>query len=112
MPSDPVPQPQQTQPQRTPPPEQLPPEVRFLKLLTTVLAGVMIFGLLTIIGLLVTRLPGATKLPQLPAQITLPEGAKAETVTFGKTFTVVVTQEGRVLLYTAEGALAQDVPLN
>ena len=107
MPSNPVPQPPET-----PPPEPLPPEVRFLKLLTTVLAGVMIFGLLTIIGLLVTRLPGATKLPQLPAQITLPEGTKAETVTFGKTFTVVVTQEGRVLLYTADGALAQDVPLN
>ncbi len=107
MPSDPVPPSPETQA-----PELPPPEVRFLKLLTTVLAGVMIFGLLTIIGLLVTRLPGAAKLPRLPVQITLPEGARAETVTFGKTFTVVVTQEGRVLLYTADGRLAQDVPLN
>ena len=95
MPSDPAP----------------PPEVRFLKLLTTTLAGVMIFGLLTIIFLLVTRLPGATKLPQLPATITLPAGEKAETVTFGKGFTVVVTESGRVLVYRANGKLAQDVAL-
>ena len=96
MPSDPAP----------------PPEVKFLKILTTTLAGVMIFGLLTIIFLLVTRLPGATKLPALPAAITLPAGEKAETVTFGKGFTVVVTESGRVLVYRPDGKLAQDVTLN
>ena len=96
MPSDPAP----------------PPEVKFLKILTTTLAGVMIFGLLTIIFLLVTRLPGATKLPALPAAIALPAGEKAETVTFGKGFTVVVTESGRVLVYRPDGKLAQDVTLN
>lgn len=98
MPSDPAP----------------PPEVKFLKILTTTLAGVMIFGLLTIIFLLVTRLPGATKLPALPAlpaAIALPAGEKAETVTFGKGFTVVVTESGRVLVYRPDGGLAQDVAL-
>lgn len=95
MPSDPAP----------------PPEVKFLKILTTTLAGVMIFGLLTIIFLLVTRLPGATKLPALPEAITLPAGEKGETVTFGKGFTVVVTESGRVLVYRSDGALAQDVAL-
>ncbi|ADE86538.1 DUF6476 family protein [Rhodobacter capsulatus] len=95
MPSDPAP----------------PPEVKFLKILTTTLAGVMIFGLLTIIFLLVTRLPGATKLPALPAAITLPAGEKAEAVTFGRGFTVVVTESGRVLVYRPDGGLAQDVAL-
>ena len=95
MPSDPAP----------------PPEVKFLKILTTTLAGVMIFGLLTIIFLLVTRLPGATKLPALPAAIALPSGEKAETVTFGRGFTVVVTESGRVLVYRPDGGLAQDVAL-
>ncbi|MBZ4023227.1 hypothetical protein CKO11_12240 [Rhodobacter sp. TJ_12] len=96
MPSDPAP----------------PPEVRFLKLLTTTLAGVMIVGLVTIIGLLVTRLPKGPVLPDLPARIVLPEGVKAETVTFGKGFTVVVSDAGRVLVYRADGALVQDVPLD
>lgn len=71
----------------------------------------MIFGLLTIVGLLVTRLPGAAHLPDLPAAIHLPDGAKAETVTFGKGFTVVVTDTGRVLVYRPDGTLVQDIPL-
>ncbi|SOC05143.1 hypothetical protein SAMN05877831_104116 [Rhodobacter maris] len=95
MPSDPAP----------------PPEVRFLKLLTTTLAGVMIVGLVTIIGLLVTRLPRAPVLPRLPEQIVLPDGVKAETVTFGRGFTVVVSDTGRVLVYRPDGALVQDVAL-
>jgi hypothetical protein len=88
-----------------------PPEVRFLKILVTALAGTMIVGLVTIIGLLVTRLPGAGKLPVLPEAIQLPAGSRAETVTFGKGFTVVVTDAGRVLVYRRDGSLAQDVPL-
>jgi len=94
-----------------PPDPAPPPEVKFLKILTTTLAGVMIFGLLTIIGLLVTRLPGASKLPELPATIALPAGEKAETLTFGRGFTVIVTQNGRVLVYRPDGSLAQDVAL-
>ncbi|HHX89647.1 MAG TPA: hypothetical protein GX700_07725, partial [Paracoccus sp.] len=39
-----------------PPPGPLPPDLRFLKLLVTTLAGVMILGLVTIVALLVIRL--------------------------------------------------------
>ena len=62
----------------------LPPDLRFLKLLVTGLTATMILGLITIIGLLVIRLPGGRAgLPALPEQVTLPEGETARVVTEG-----------------------------
>ncbi len=86
------------------------PEIRFLKLLVTVLTGTMIAGLLAIIALFVIRLPGgAPALPVLPAEISLPEGELPDAVTFAKDYTVVVTQSGQILLYDATGRLRQSV---
>ena len=91
----------------------LPPELRFLKLLVTVLTGVMIVGLSAIVILLFIRLgkPPVAPLPELPAAISLPQGARAEAVTFARGYTIVVTDTGAVLVYDAKGQLAQSVTI-
>ncbi len=95
-------------PSEPPEPAQLPPELRFIKRLVTVLTGTMIVGLLVIVALLVIRLaaPPAT-LPELPAAIALPEGAKIAALTFAKDLIVVVTDAGEVLIYDNSGTLRQ-----
>lgn len=70
----------------------------------------MIAGLLTLIALFVTRLPGRNALPPLPAAITLPGGTTAEAFTRGRGWIGVVTQDGQFLIYDATtGALRQTV---
>lgn len=82
----------------------LPADLRFLKILTGTLAGVMIVGVLTIAALLVTRLNNlSAPLPALPETVILPEGARAAAVTFARDWLVVVTEAGEILLYRPEG---------
>lgn len=71
----------------------------------------MIVGVITIVWLLVTRMPDATTAPGLPATITLPQGVSAESVTAGKGWYGVVTSDGRFLVYTSDGTLRQEVLL-
>ncbi|KEO56425.1 DUF6476 family protein [Thioclava pacifica] len=92
-------------------PATLPPDLRFLKLLVTVLAGVMIAGLVAIVALLVIRLKTPSPLPELPAAITLPQGAQAEAVTFARSYVVVVTDQGAVLVFDKAGKQLADVPI-
>lgn len=88
------------------------PEVRFLKILVTALTVTMMAGLVAIVALLVIRLPGAAPLPELPAAITLPEGAAAQSVTFARDHLIVLTDQGEVLVYTRAGALRQRLALD
>ena len=98
-----------------PPDPALAGTLRFLKILVAALAATMILGLITIVALLVIRLPGGTAadpgdLPALPAAVLLPDGAKAEAVTFGRGWVAVVTTAGEILIYDrATGALRQTV---
>ncbi|WP_417807947.1 DUF6476 family protein [Thioclava sp.] len=92
-------------------PVTLPPDLRFLKLLVTVLAGVMILGLVAIVTLLVIRLQTPSPLPEMPNQITLPAGAHPEAVTFARGFTVVVTDQGAVLVFDRAGKQVADVAI-
>ncbi|MCB2137718.1 MAG: hypothetical protein KDE08_17510 [Rhodobacteraceae bacterium] len=79
------------------------PDLRFLKLLVTVLAGTMIAGLITIVALLVIRLPKMTApAPALPEAITLPEGQHAQAVTYGRGWYAVVTDTDEILIFDAE----------
>ena len=74
----------------------------------------MIIGVITIVALVVTRMPGAVRasLP-LPEQITLPDGAKAQAFTQGDDWYAVVTTDDRILIYNrASGALVQEITLN
>lgn len=85
--------------------------LRFLKVLVTVLTAIMIAGVLTIITLLVIRL----RAPQapLPAEITLPDGTQATAFTQGATWYAIVTSDDRILIYDrASGALTQEVQIS
>ncbi|SEN45283.1 hypothetical protein SAMN05216227_101465 [Pseudorhodobacter antarcticus] len=101
--------------EQAPAPEGLPPSLRFLKGLVTVLTLTMIVGVITVVGVLVTRMPqsfaSAPVGPTLPAAIVLPEGARAQAVTFGAGWVAVVTQNDRILIYSTAGALRQEVTL-
>ena len=71
----------------------------------------MIAGVITVVGLLVTRMPQAlsAQAPRLPEDLALPPGTTAEAVTFGKGWTAVVTQDDRILIFGTDGALRQEV---
>ncbi|WP_461308649.1 DUF6476 family protein [Albidovulum sp.] len=84
----------------------LPPDLRFLKLLVTILTGTMIAGLITIIVLFVTRLPSPSAVPVLPAAITLPAGTSARAVTYGEGWIGVLTDDDSFILY--DGATGRE----
>ncbi|MFN7004192.1 MAG: DUF6476 family protein [Roseinatronobacter sp.] len=85
-----------------------PANLRFLRLLVTVLTGTMIAGLLVLIALLVIRFPSAT--PPLPDTITLPDGAQAQAFTATSGWYAVVTTDNRILIYNrSDGTLRQQI---
>ena len=71
----------------------------------------MIGGVITIVGLLVTRMPDGAG-PALPENLTLPGGAVAEAVTVAKDMVLVVTQDGRVLVFGRDGQFRQEIALD
>lgn len=76
--------------------------------MVTVLTTVMILGVVVVIGLLVTRLTRDT--PILPAEITLPDGAKALAFTQAADWYAVVTDANEILVFDRmTGALRQTV---
>lgn len=90
------------------------PELRFLKTLVTGLALVMGLGMIAVVALLWLRLgqPVQAELPELPADVVLPEGASPAAVTFARDWLVVVTQDGAVLVYDRAGALRGQVQVD
>ena len=88
--------------QNAPPENGLPPDLGFLKLLVTVLTATMICGLVVVIFLLVTRLPGGTgAILDLPDRITLPSGVTPLAFTVGPGWVAVVTEAGDILIFDA-----------
>ncbi len=94
-------------------PVDLPPSLRFLKWLVIVLTLTMIGGVITVVALLVTRMPQAfvAPLPDLPEGFALPAGTRAQAVTFGQGWVAVVTTDDRILIFGSDGALRQEVGL-
>ena len=94
-------------------PEELPPEptnLRFLRILVTVLTAVMIGGLVVLIAVLVTRLKPTALV--LPDSITLPDGAEAQSFTIGSDWFAVVTTDNRILILDRDtGAVRQTVQI-
>lgn len=87
-----------------------PGNLRFLRVLVTTLMVVMIGGLLVIVSLFVIRFSSTA--PKLPDSITLPDGAKAQTFTVGRSFYAVVTQDDTILIFDrATGELSQTITL-
>lgn len=72
----------------------------------------MIGGVITVVGLLVTRLPmaGATA-PTVPTELALPAGTTAQAVTFGAGWTAIVTTDNRILIFGADGKMRQEIPI-
>jgi Flp pilus assembly protein protease CpaA len=96
----------------TPPEEALPPSLRFLKWLVVALTLTMIGGVITVVAVLVTRMPetfGSS--PAWPADLALPEGAVPEAVTQGRGWTAVVTTDQRILIFNPDGSLRQVVAI-
>lgn len=93
----------------TPDATDLPPSLRFLKGLVITLMITMIVGVITVVGLLVTRMPDANAFPILPEDLVLPDGAVAEAVTMGKGWIAVVTTDQELLVFSPDGALRQKI---
>jgi len=92
-----------------PTPEELPANIKFLRILVTILTSTMILGLLVVIALLVIRIggDGGNALP-LPETITLPDGATATAFTQGGDWYAVVTAADEILIFDREtGELRQ-----
>lgn len=87
-----------------------PANLRFLRLLVTVLTGVMLAGLILIIALIVIRFRDTA--PPVPEDITLPEGATPRAVTLAEGMVLVVSEDGRLFVYDrVTGKLKQTVDL-
>ena len=95
------------------PPE--PPNLRFLRRLVTVLTATMILGIAAIVVMLFIRFSGQTPEqtgPGLPDNITLPDGANAQAVTFGADWVAVVTLQNEILVFDrVTGALRQSLKI-
>lgn len=91
----------------------LPPSLRLLKWLVIALTLTMIGGVITVVALLVTRMPQAfsSVAPSLPEGFALPEGTQAQAVTFGEGWVAVVTGDDRILIFGRDGRLRQEVAL-
>lgn len=90
----------------------LPPSLRLLKGLVIFLTLTMIVAVITVVALLVTRMPSAiraTPSVPLPAQITLPDGSKPSAFTQGSTWFAVVTTDDHILIYNRDGSLRQNI---
>jgi hypothetical protein len=94
----------------TPEEPRLPPSLQFLKVLVIVLMITMIVGVITVVGLLVTRMPDGNAVA-LPHDLALPQGKTAQAVTLGKGWVGVVTTDNHFMLFDAEGKLLQDIAL-
>lgn len=85
--------------------------MRFLKGLVITLMITMIVGVITVVGVLVTRMPDASAAPDLPDNINLPAGVTAQAVTLGKGWFGIVTSEEKFLVFTTDGILRQEIDL-
>lgn len=90
---------------------QLPPGLRVLKALVTTLMVTMIIGVITVVWLLVTRMPNgnAPMIAAMPASLALPEGAKPVAITQGPGWIGVVTTDSRMLIFGPDGSLRQEI---
>ncbi|NOX74684.1 MAG: hypothetical protein GXP03_14070 [Alphaproteobacteria bacterium] len=90
-----------------------PANLRFLRILVTVLTATMIIGVVTIIALLVIRLQANPSSAPLPAEITLPDGTKAQSFTQGGDWYAIITTDDEILVFNrTDGSLRQRIEIN
>ncbi|MEL7344232.1 MAG: DUF6476 family protein [Pseudomonadota bacterium] len=83
--------------------------LRNLRMLVSILTGVMIIGMVTIMVLLIGRLRGPAT-PPIPPVITLPDGTTPVAVTYGPDWYAIATSDD-ILIYDESGALLHSVPI-
>ncbi len=89
----------------------LPRSVRLLQWLVIGMTATMIVGVITVVGVVVTRFPKPPT-PPLPETLALPAGQSAVAVTQGRDWVAVVTDADTILVYDrATGRLRQTVTL-
>lgn len=69
----------------------------------------MILGVITVVGLLVTRMPDASAAMALPEGLALPQGARPVSITAGPGWIGVVTEDSRLLIFALDGQLRQEI---
>lgn len=99
-----------TDPIETGPDDQDPLNLRFLRLLVTILTGVMIAGVVILVALIVIRVPARPTI-ELPDPFELPAGVVARAVTFGDNWVAVVTGDDRILILNGDGSIRQDIAI-
>ncbi len=76
----------------------------------TVLTAVMIGGLIAVVALLVTRLPGGSV--RSPEALAIPAGTEVFAVTQAPAYWLVTTTDNRLLIFSPDGALLSDLALD
>ncbi len=73
----------------------------------------MIGGVITVVGLIVTRMPQAftATAPSLPEGLALPPGTTPAAITFGTGWIAVVTDQDRILIFGRDGQLRQQIEI-
>ncbi len=84
-----------------PTPGEDPPNLKFLRVLVTILTATMIAGVLVIITLLVIRLREKPQIA-LPAEVTLPADSHPIAITQGIGWYAVVTEDHRMFVFDAD----------
>lgn len=69
----------------------------------------MILGVITVVWLLVTRMPDGNATPAFPPSLALPDGAKPLSITQGPGWIGVVTADSRFLIFAPDGTLRQEI---
>ncbi|WP_380054183.1 DUF6476 family protein [Falsihalocynthiibacter sp. SS001] len=96
---------------------ELPANLKFLRVLVTILTATMIAGLVVVITLLVTRFPdqetlSGAKTSVFPNEITLPDGVNATAYTQGSDWFAIVTDQDQILIYDRDdNSLRQTIDL-
>jgi len=86
--------------------------VKYLRLLVTILTVTMIVGFLVIVFLFVTKFSEAFG-PELPNEITLPDGTEATAFTQGDTWFAIVTKDQKILIFDRDGGtLRKTISIN
>ncbi len=93
-----------------------PTNLMFLRILVIILTGSMIAGLVTIIILIVIRVPNVIQTVEdpvpLPGSITLPDGTNAESFTQSADWYAVITTENEILIFNRDdGTLRQKMKI-
>lgn len=86
--------------------------MRYLKWLVTALSVTMIAGFIVLVTVVVMRFNQGAAPTTWPETLALPEGVRPQAVTRGPDFLVVVSEDGRVFVFSPDGqTLRQEIEI-